>query len=119
MATTVLLPGATDTDFFHKAHQQDTVGYREGELASPSAVAKDGYEALMKGENKIISGAKTKMHVLMNDLLGDKIAASNNRKQMERSDKAAGPVLPEHEASREEREAISESTGNKDGDMKK
>jgi uncharacterized protein len=103
---TALLPGATDTDFFHKAGQEDTVTYRESKLAPPEEVAKDGYDALMKGESKIISGAKTKMHVFMNDLLSDKISANNARKQNEPSDKAVGEKLPEHKASREEREAI-------------
>jgi short-subunit dehydrogenase len=116
---TALLPGATDTDFFHKAHQEDTVTYRETKLASPEEVAKDGYEALMKGESKIISGAKTKMHVFMSDLLGPKASATNMRKQMEPSDKATGPVMPGHQPSREERETINEATGKKDGDLKK
>jgi short-subunit dehydrogenase len=108
---TALLPGATDTDFFHKANQEDTKGYREGKLAAPEEVAKDGYEALMRGESKIISGAKTKMHVFMSDLLGDKAAAANSRKQMEPSDKATNPIVPGHKASREEREAIGEGSG--------
>jgi uncharacterized protein len=117
---TALLPGATDTDFFHKAHQEDTRGYREGKLASPEEVAKDGYDALMKGESKIISGAKTKMHVFMSDLLGDKGAAANSRKQMEPSDKANTPVMPGHQASRAEREAIAKgTTGYSSGDLKK
>lgn len=118
ITVTVLLPGATDTDFFHKAGQEDTVTYRESQLASPEEVAKDGYDALMKGESKIISGAKTKMHVFMNDLLGDKMASNNARKLNEPSDKATGEKLPEHAVSREEREDISESTGRSDGDYR-
>jgi uncharacterized protein len=114
---TALLPGATDTDFFHKAKQEDTVTYREKELLSPEEVAKDGYEALMKGESKIISGAKTKMHILMSDLLGQKMSAANMRKQMEPSKKATGPKKPGHKASREEREHIIETTGREDGDL--
>lgn len=110
ITVTVLLPGATDTDFFHKADQQNTKGYREGTLASPEAVAKDGYEALMKGESKIIAGAKTRRHVLMNDLLGDKKAAAYNRKQMEPSDQPEGREMPQHQASREEREANAKET---------
>src|SRR5436190_19330121 len=43
---TVLLPGATDTDFFHKAGEEYTVGYQEKDLACPEEVAKDGYKAL-------------------------------------------------------------------------
>lgn len=115
---TVLLPGATDTDFFHKAKQEETVVYKEKDLASPEDVAKDGYDALMRGENKIISGAKTKMHVMMNDFMGTAMSASMNRKQMEPSDKE-GKKMPEHDASQEEREFIADQTGKERGDLKK
>ncbi|MBA3649687.1 MAG: SDR family oxidoreductase [Chitinophagales bacterium] len=60
---TALLPGASDTDFFHKAHAEDTVTYREEKLSKPADVARDGYEALMKGESKIVSGWKNKVQV--------------------------------------------------------
>lgn len=116
---TALLPGATDTDFFHKAGQQDTVTYREKELASPEDVAKDGFEALMKGENKIISGGKTKMHVFMNDLLGASMSAGLTRKMMEPSTAAEGKEWPAHEASRAEREQVMQETGKRDGDFPK
>ncbi|WP_343703486.1 SDR family oxidoreductase [Chitinophaga sp.] len=114
---TVLLPGATDTDFFHKAQQEGTVGYQEQELANPEDVAKDGYEALMKGESKIISGAKTKMHVWMSDLMGTTASAAKSRKLNEPSEKAGKGIV--HEASRAEREAIKTGTGKADGDMDK
>jgi short-subunit dehydrogenase len=103
---TVLLPGATDTDFFHKANMEDTVTYREKELDSPENVARDGYEALQKGESKIISGAKAKMHVFMSDLLGQKMSANNMRKQMEPSEKKEGRTASSHTASKMEREMI-------------
>jgi short-subunit dehydrogenase len=116
---TVLLPGATDTDFFHKANQDGTVVYREKELAPPEDVAKDGYEALMRGENKIISGARTKMHVMMNDLLGTVMSAKNARKLNEPSTKERGRDMSSHEASLEEREHISAQTGKDRGDLEK
>lgn len=107
ITVTVLLPGATDTDFFHKADMEDTVTYREKELADPADVARDGYEALQKGESKIISGTKTKMHVFMSDLMGLKLSASSNRKLMEPSEKEDGRTGSSHDASRKERENIS------------
>lgn len=119
ITVTVLLPGATDTDFFHKAKMEDTVTYREKSLADPADVAKDGYDALMNGENKIISGAKTKMHVFMSDLLGPTASAANMRKQMEPSEKEEGRTEPGHEPSKKERESISATTGSADGDFKK
>jgi uncharacterized protein len=106
ITVTVLLPGATDTDFFHKANMEDTITYREKELDDPENVARDGYEALQKGESKIISGAKAKMHVFMSDLLGQKLGAANMRKQMEPSEKREGRTGSSHAASRKERESI-------------
>jgi short-subunit dehydrogenase len=119
ITVTVLLPGATDTDFFHKAHQENTVTYREKELLSPEEVAKDGYDALMNGETKIIAGAKTKMHVFMADMLGDKASAANMRKQMEPSKKQEGRKEPSHAASKRERENIDQKTGDGAGDYQK
>jgi short-subunit dehydrogenase len=114
---TALLPGATDTDFFHKAGQEDTVTYKEKELQSPVDVAKDGYDALMKGESKIISGGKTKMHVFMADVLGPKLNAGMMEKQMLPSDKSEGRTGSKHEASKKERQAINDQTGKTDGDL--
>jgi len=113
---TALLPGATDTGFFHKAGQEETVGYKEKELASPAEVAKDGYKALMNGESKIISGSRTKMHVFMNDLFGAKKSAANNRTLMEPANKENGRELPSYSESSKEREEINKETGRKDGD---
>ena len=107
---TVLLPAPTDTDFFHKAHQQHTVTYKEKKLHDPATVAKNGYEALMKGENKIVSGSTAKMHVFLSDLLGEEMAAGNARKQNEPSDKEGRTTIT-HEPSRREREAIHATEG--------
>lgn len=116
VTVTVLLPGATDTDFFHKAEQEDTVIYKEEKLSAPEEVALDGYQALMKGENKIISGAKTKYHVWMADFVGAKMSAENMRKKMEPSMEADGRDESKHEASRKERAAIREKTNALSGD---
>jgi short-subunit dehydrogenase len=113
---TVLLPGATDTDFFHKAKQEETVVYQETQLADPVDVAKDGYNALKNGENKIISGAKTKMHVFMSDLLGARLGAANMKRQMKPSKKPRTKKEPSHAPSREERQDINRETGASDGD---
>ena len=48
---TALLPGATATDFFNKADMLNAKIVAEGDLADAETVAKDGYEALMKGKD--------------------------------------------------------------------
>jgi len=111
---TVLLPGASDTDFFHKANMEHTKTYREESLQTPEEVAKDGYEALMSGESRVISGGKTKMHVYMANLLSDEANAVNMRKLMEPSEKEDGRTASSHSASRKERESI----GHESGDLK-
>jgi short-subunit dehydrogenase len=116
---TVLLPGATDTDFFHKAHMEHTVTYVENDLQDPKDVAKDGYEGLMKGHERVISGAKTKMHVYMSNVMPDAVSAANMRKDMEPSKKSDGRTHTEHESSARERESIMQHTSSPSGDYNK
>ena len=81
VVVTSLLPGATDTDFFNKAEMQDAKIVKEGKLDDPAKVAKDGYEALMRGDDMIISGMKNKMQVGMSNMMPDKMVAANMHKQ--------------------------------------
>jgi uncharacterized protein len=80
---TALLPGATDTDFFNKAGMNDSKMVQEHKLSDPADVAKDGYEALMKGDDMIVSGLKNKMQVAMGDVLPDSAVAERVHKQQE------------------------------------
>jgi short-subunit dehydrogenase len=89
---TVLQPGASDTDFFHKAGAESTKEYQESSLSDPADVAKDGYEALMSGESRIISGAKNKMMAAMTNVMPDSMTAANLRKHMEQSDERNRPI---------------------------
>ena len=81
---TALLPGATDTDFFHKAEMEDAKMIREDKdsLADPATVAKDGFDALMKGESKVISGLKNKVQTTLSNIMPDSLAAAQIEKQM-------------------------------------
>ena len=103
---TALLPGASDTDFFHKANAEDTVTYRETSLSAPEDVAREGYVALMKGERRVITGFKNKMQAAMSNLMPDDKVAESVRKQMEPSDEAVGRTGSSHPVSAEEREHI-------------
>jgi uncharacterized protein len=118
ITVTVLLPGASDTDFFHKAHAENTVTYKEEKLAAAEDVAKDGYQALMNGESSVISGAKAKLNVLKSKLMPDESTAKSTRKIMEPSDKAEakGRVRSDHAPSRAERDHINQTTGGESGD---
>ncbi len=83
---TKLLPGPTATDFFHKADMEEARMIKEGDLADPAKVAKDGYEALMKGELEIISGLKNKIMVGASKLMPDSMVAENMHKMSKPSE---------------------------------
>lgn len=80
---TSLLPGATDTDFFNKADMEVSKIVQEGDLADPADVAKDGYNALMEGKDKVISGFKNKVQIAMSNMMPDSQATDNMGKQQE------------------------------------
>jgi len=78
---TSLLPGVTNTDFFNKASMQSSKIVQEGEMADPADVARDGYEALNKGKDKVISGIKNKVEVAMSNVTPDSKVADKLKKQ--------------------------------------
>lgn len=81
VTVTALLPPATDTDWFNKAGAENTV-VAQGDKADPAKVAKDGYDALMAGKDKVISGASTKLAAAMASVLPSQQSANASRKQM-------------------------------------
>lgn len=113
---TALLPGPSDTDFFHKAGAEETVTYKEDSLSSPAQVAKDGYDALMNGESRIISGAKNKMFAAMSNIMSDNMLATTMEKKMKPSEDSEGRSHITHGPSIEERDRIDKATGNIHGD---
>jgi short-subunit dehydrogenase len=80
---TALLPGVTDTDFFRKADQEDAKMVKEGSKSDPAEVAKDGYDALMAGDDKIVSGLKNKAMVAASHVMPDEKVADTMHKMME------------------------------------
>lgn len=84
---TALLPGVTDTDFFRKADMEDVKMAREENRADPEEVALDGYNALMEGKAKVISGVKNKAMVAGGNLLPDSMVAAYMEEQMQPDDK--------------------------------
>jgi len=97
---TLLMPGATDTDFFDKADAERTKVYQEKELESPEDVAKAGFEGLLEGKRRVIA-SNAKLNVAMASVTPDNLNAQNLRKQMEPAEKnKKGRSEPEHEPSR-------------------
>jgi uncharacterized protein len=79
VSVTCLMPGATETNFFERADMTDTkVG--ASEKADAAQVAKTGYDAMMKGELKVVAGAGNKMRAAMSRVLPDSTLAKMHRK---------------------------------------
>lgn len=82
---TSLLPGPTNTKFFNKAGMEESK-ILEHELADPGKVAADGFHALMKGDDMVISGLKNKVQVVMSNVTPDSAVAKQMLKQQEPND---------------------------------
>jgi short-subunit dehydrogenase len=80
---TSLMPGPTETDFFHRADMDDTlVGASSKD--DPAQVAEQGFRALMKGEQKVVAGSvSTKVQEAANTVLPDSLKAAAHRKMAE------------------------------------
>ncbi|WP_167852041.1 SDR family NAD(P)-dependent oxidoreductase [Hymenobacter elongatus] len=79
VTVTALCPGATDTNFFERAGAENT-NAAQGDLADPKDVAKDGYEALMKGEMRVISGLTNKVQAMLSNITPDGLVAAGMSK---------------------------------------
>jgi uncharacterized protein len=80
ITVTALMPGATETNFFHRAGMDDTkVGADKKD--DPAKVAQQGFEALMAGKDSIVAESlKTKIQGAVSQILPDTVTAEQNRK---------------------------------------
>jgi short-subunit dehydrogenase len=85
VTVTILMPGATNTNFFHRAHMDDTKAGAEMKYDNdPAEVAKQGYEALMAGRESVIAESfLTKIQGKALKYLPEKFKASFHRKWSE------------------------------------
>ncbi|GAB3511789.1 hypothetical protein GCM10027341_51700 [Spirosoma knui] len=93
---TVLMPGATNTNFFKVAGATEAKGADPNKTADPAAVAKEGYQALMSGKDHVVAGWKNKLTVAMAHVLPDPLIAANVRKDM----------TPKEEAERQQKQTM-------------
>lgn len=114
---TALQPGATDTDFFHKAKAEHSVTYKESSMYDPAIVARAGYEGLKSGDLTVMPGAMNKLQGAMNTLLPDSAVTASMEMQMKPSTKSDGRTQTGHAPSLRERQAINRRKGSYHGDM--
>ena len=83
VTVTALMPGATETNFFHRAGADDTkLGTSEKD--DPAEVAKEGFEALMAGKDHVVAGSfKNKVQAAMGYALPDPLVAKAHASQSE------------------------------------
>jgi short-subunit dehydrogenase len=82
VTVSVLMPGATDTEFFARADMLDTkVG--TGKKDDPADVAKVGFKAMMDGEGDVVSGWKNKLQATLANVTPASVLAEVHRKQAE------------------------------------
>ena len=83
VTVTVLMPGATKTNFFRRAGDPDTkLGASEKD--DPADVSRDAYEALMDGKDHVVAGSfKNKVQATVPHVLPDTVTAEMHRKQSE------------------------------------
>ena len=78
VTVTALQPGATDTEFFERADMMDTK-VAQGSKSDPADVARDGFEALMAGDDHVVSGLKNKAQVAAAHVTPDPLLAKRHR----------------------------------------
>lgn len=80
VTVTALMPGPTETEFFERAEMEDTaVGSEEKDDAAD--VARQGYEALMAGKEKVVGGSlKNKLQAAVAGIIPDSAKAEMHRK---------------------------------------
>lgn len=75
IVVTALMPGPTDTNFFHRA-EMDNTKVAVSEKDDPAEVARQGFDALMAGKDQVIAGSfKTKAMAMGNDLIPEQVKA--------------------------------------------
>ncbi|SEU35765.1 SDR family NAD(P)-dependent oxidoreductase [Stigmatella erecta] len=83
VTVTALMPGPTETNFFHRAGMDDTqVG--QDEKDDPAQVARQGFEALMAGKDKVVAGSfKNRAMAAAAQVMPDPATAHLHRKMSE------------------------------------
>lgn len=80
VSVTCLMPGATETEFFERAHMEDTkIG--QSKKDDPFDVAKVGYEAMMNGEGDVVAGWKNKIMSAASLITPAEMLAEKHRKE--------------------------------------
>ena len=91
VTVTTLMPGPTETNFFHRAGMDDTEVGASDKKADPAQVAKQAYDALIAGKHEVIAGPiTTKFEGLMAKVVPETVTASRHGKMAEPGSATSG-----------------------------
>jgi short-subunit dehydrogenase len=83
VVVTLLMPGPTETDFFHRANMDNTPA-GQAKKDDPAEVARQGYAALMKDRHQVIAASTmVKTQGVVSNLMSDPQLAKMSRKHAE------------------------------------
>jgi uncharacterized protein len=82
VTVTVLMPGATDTEFFARADMLDT-RIAAGRKDDPAGVARIGFKAMMDGDGDVVAGWKNKLQAAVANVTPASVLAQMHRKEAE------------------------------------
>ena len=85
VTVTALMPGPTNTNFFHRAGMDDTKADAKEKYGNdPADVARQGFEALMNDEDKVVAASlKTKAQAALSGIMTQETKAAMHRKSAE------------------------------------
>lgn len=85
VSVTAVLPGPTDTEFFERAGAADTKAAEMAEKNDPTDVAKQGFDALMAGKDRVYAATSlgTKLQGMTSRFMPESVKASMHQKMAE------------------------------------
>ena len=84
VTVTALQPGATDTNFFHRADMDQDTKVGTSKKDDPAEVARQGFEAMLAGKDHVIAESlKTKIQGVLAELVPEPLKAEQHRKMAE------------------------------------
>jgi short-subunit dehydrogenase len=84
VTVTSLMPGPTETDFFDRADMADDTKVGTSKKDDPAQVARQGFEALMAGKDRVVGGGlKTKVQEAAGKAMPDRLKAAMHRQMAE------------------------------------
>jgi short-subunit dehydrogenase len=84
VTVTSLMPGPTDTEFFDRADMLDTRVGASDSKDDPADVAREGFEAMMEGKERVVSSSlATKLQARASRFIPDSAKAALHRKMAE------------------------------------